>query len=267
MLNNDPDWDPKLFAGNRRLYYGRWTYKYESAARQGAAGAIIIHTTPSAGYPWQVVQSSWSGEQFELPADDEPRVQVQGWATEEATRRMLAAGGHRPRQAGRPRRSRATSSPCRSASAPRSRSQNKICRRCRRRTSRACCPGSDPKLKDEVVIYSAHHDHLGIGEPDATGDKIYNGAMDNAAGCAQMLAIAQRVRGAAAKAAALDAVPVRRRRRAGAARLAVLRAPSDVPGGQDRGQPQLRRRQHLGPHEGLTLIGLGKSSLDEVAQR
>jgi hypothetical protein len=63
MMNNDPDWDPNLFAGTRRLYYGRWTYKYESAARQGAAGAIIIHTTPSAGYPWQVVQSSWGGEQ------------------------------------------------------------------------------------------------------------------------------------------------------------------------------------------------------------
>src|SRR5918999_207328 len=76
MMNNDPDWDPKLFEGNRRLYYGRWTYKYESAARQGAAGAIIIHTTPSAGYPWQVVQTSWSGEQFELPAAGEPRIQV-----------------------------------------------------------------------------------------------------------------------------------------------------------------------------------------------
>ena len=68
MMNNDPDWDPNLFAGKRRLYYGRWDYKYESAARQGAAGAIIIHTTPSAGYPWQVVQSSWGGEQFQLPA-------------------------------------------------------------------------------------------------------------------------------------------------------------------------------------------------------
>ena len=68
MLNNDPDWDPALFAGTERLYYGRWVYKHESAERQGAAGVIIIHTTPSAGYPWQVVQSSWSGPQFELPA-------------------------------------------------------------------------------------------------------------------------------------------------------------------------------------------------------
>ena len=68
VLNNDPDWDPALFEGPTRLYYGRWMYKYESAARQGAAGAIIIHPTPSAAYPWQVVQTSWSGPQYELPA-------------------------------------------------------------------------------------------------------------------------------------------------------------------------------------------------------
>ena len=64
MLNNDPDWDEDLFAGDKRLYYGRWDYKYESAAAQGAAAAIIIHTTPSAGYPWQVVQTGWTGPQF-----------------------------------------------------------------------------------------------------------------------------------------------------------------------------------------------------------
>src|SRR5579864_2681408 len=94
MMNNDPDWDPDLFAGKTRLYYGRWTYKYESAARQGAAGAIIIHTTPSAGYPWQVVQTSWSGEKFSLPAaPGEPQIQVAAWATEDAVRRLLAAAG------------------------------------------------------------------------------------------------------------------------------------------------------------------------------
>src|SRR6185295_12407301 len=93
MLNNDPDWDPKLFAGNTRLYYGRWTYKFESAARHGAAGVIIVHTTPSAGYPWQVVHSSWGGTQFELPAESEPRIQLKGWATEDAVRRLLKAGG------------------------------------------------------------------------------------------------------------------------------------------------------------------------------
>ena len=92
MLNNDPDWDPQLFAGTTRLYYGRWGYKYESAARQGAAGAIIIHTTPSAGYPFQVVQTSWTGEQFELPAG-EPRMQLKSWLTEDAARELVKLAG------------------------------------------------------------------------------------------------------------------------------------------------------------------------------
>ncbi len=91
MMNNDPDWDPKLFEGNRRLYYGRWTYKYESAARQGAAGAIIIHTTPSAGYPWQVVQTSWSGEKFELPRPASP-----GSSSAAGPPRMPPASSSRP---------------------------------------------------------------------------------------------------------------------------------------------------------------------------
>ncbi|HSG41237.1 MAG TPA: peptidase M28, partial [Thermoanaerobaculia bacterium] len=93
MLNNDPDWDDKLFEGKRRLYYGRWTYKYESAARQGAAGAIIIHTVPSAGYPWQVVQTSWSRERFELPYAGEPRVTIKGWITEEKAKAIAALSG------------------------------------------------------------------------------------------------------------------------------------------------------------------------------
>src|SRR5262245_49309488 len=84
MLNDEPSADPTLFAGARRLYYGRWTYKYESAARHRAAGAIIVHTTPSAAYPWQVVATSNVGTQFELPAEDEPRVQIRSWITEAA---------------------------------------------------------------------------------------------------------------------------------------------------------------------------------------
>ena len=93
IMNNDPDWDPDLFAGDTRLYYGRWKYKYESAARQGAAGAIIIHTSPSAGYPFQVVQTSWTGEQFELPAGDEPRIQAAAWVTEDAARSLFDMAG------------------------------------------------------------------------------------------------------------------------------------------------------------------------------
>jgi hypothetical protein len=106
--------DPKLFAGKTRQYYGRWTYKYEIAAKKGAAGAIIIHTEPSAGYKWQVVTSSWSGENFSLPAEGQPEIQVQAWATEEASRRIARLGGRTSTRCARPRRS-ATSSPCRSA--------------------------------------------------------------------------------------------------------------------------------------------------------
>src|SRR5258708_21571347 len=93
MMNNDPASDPKLFAGKTRQYYGRWTYKYEIAAKKGAAGAIVIHTEPSAGYKWQVVTSSWSGENFTLPAEGQPELQVQAWATEEASRRVARLGG------------------------------------------------------------------------------------------------------------------------------------------------------------------------------
>jgi Zn-dependent M28 family amino/carboxypeptidase len=189
MLNNDPDWDPKLFEGTRRLYYGRWTYKYESAARQGAAGAIIIHTTPSAGYPWQVVQTSWSGEQFELPAEGEPRVQVAAWATEDASRALAKLGGKdldALREQARSRDFRPVPlGVTTSLSFP-----NKISR-VQTANVGGLLRGGDAGLADEVVVYSAHHDHLGIGEPDASGDRIYNGALDNASGTAQVLAIAK----------------------------------------------------------------------------
>jgi Zn-dependent M28 family amino/carboxypeptidase len=189
MLNNDPDWDPDLFAGKRRLYYGRWTYKYESAARQGAAGAIIVHTTPSAGYPWQVVQTSWSGEKFGLPHTGEPEIQVQAWVTEDAARRLAAAGGHDLAKLIEQARSRdfrpvplgVRTSLVLPVKLSRSQTAN----------VGGLLPGSDPRLASEVVIYSAHHDHLGVGAPDRRGDRIYNGAQDNGAGCAQLLAIAK----------------------------------------------------------------------------
>src|SRR6185369_16124313 len=161
MLNNDPYWDPKLFAGTTRLYYGRWTYKYESAARHGAAGVIIVHTTPSAGYPWQVVTSSWSGEQFSLPAEGEPAVQFRGWATEEATRRLVKAGGQDLDKLIAAARSR-DFKPVPLALKTSFKFQNKISR-VKTANVAGVLPGSDPKLKNEVVIVTAHHDHLGIG--------------------------------------------------------------------------------------------------------
>jgi len=189
MMNNDPDWDPDLFAGETRLWYGRWDYKYLSAARQGAAGVIIIHTQPSAGYPFQVVQTSWSGEQFELPAEDEPRIQVAGWVTEESARSLVTMAGldlDELREAAdnrdfEPVALGITTSVGMDVTINRVQSANVL----------GLMRGSDPELRDEVVIYTAHHDHLGIGTPNDAGDEIYNGAMDNASGVAQVMAIAE----------------------------------------------------------------------------
>ncbi len=188
MLNNDPDWDPQLFEGNRRLYYGRWTYKYESAARQGAAGAIIIHTTPSAGYPFQVVQSSWTGPQFELPAGDEPRLQVSSWLTEDAARQLVKLAGQDLDALVKSAESR-DFKPVPLGVTTSLALSNKV-EKVKTANVGGLLRGSDPQLKDEVVIYSAHHDHLGIGEPK-DGDNIYNGAVDNATGVAQVVAIAR----------------------------------------------------------------------------
>jgi Zn-dependent M28 family amino/carboxypeptidase len=187
MLNNDPDWDPNLFAGNTRLYYGRWVYKYESAARQGAAAAIIIHTTPSAGYPFQVVQTSWSGEQFELPAENEPRLQARTWVTEDSARALMTLAGQDLNKLVESAHSK-DFQPVPLGIHTSLEFKNKL-NRSTTGNVYGVLKGSDPKLNTEYVIYSAHHDHLGVGEPDATGDRIYNGAMDNAAGVAQVLAI------------------------------------------------------------------------------
>ena len=264
MMNNDPDWDPKLFEGNRRLYYGRWTYKYESAARQGAAGAIIIHTTPSAGYPWQVVQTSWSGEQFELPATGEPTIQVRGWATEDATRRLLAAAGQDLAKLVEQAKTREfkpvplgiTTSLTLTNKLSKVQTANVL----------GLLPGSDPSLKDEMVIYSAHHDHLGIGQPDKSGDKIYNGAIDNASGCAQVAAIAR----------AFAALPQRPKRSILFAFMAAeeqgllgsqyLAAHPPVPAGKIAANINYDGGNVLGRTRDVTYIGLGKSSLDGVVR-
>ncbi len=190
MLNNDPDWDPALFAGTRRLYYGRWTYKYESAARQGAAGAIIIHTTPSAGYGFTVVQNGWSGPQFQLPARDGAKIAFEGWVTEDAAKRLLALGGHDLDELVAQARTREFE-PVPLAITTSFTFSNEIDRNSLSANVLGLIPGSDPVLADELVIYTAHHDHLGVAKPDDNGDAIYNGARDNASGCAVILSVAK----------------------------------------------------------------------------
>ena len=263
MLNNDPEADEQLFAGKRRLYYGRWTYKYESAARQGAAGAIIVHTPPSAGYPWQVVQTSWAGEQFELPAEKEPRLQVRAWATEEASRRLVALAGLQledlvaaaQRRDFRPVPLGVTTSIALANQIQRARTANVL----------GLLPGSDPRLAAEVVVYSAHHDHLGIGTPDAGGDAIYNGAVDNASGVAQILGVAR----------AFAALPTPPRRSVlfafvaaeeqGLLGSAYLARHPTVPAGKLAANINLDSATKFGRTKDVTYIGYGKSKdLDAV---
>jgi len=264
MLNNDPDWDPKLFAGRTRLYYGRWSYKYESGARHGAAAVIIIHTTPSAGYPWQVVQSSWSGEQFELPDEGEPRVQLRAWATEDAARRLFKAGGQdldKLVAAARNRNFKPVSLGLRTSI----KVENKVSH-VKTANVAGILPGSDPKLKDEVVIYTAHHDHLGIGPPDAKGDTIYNGAEDNASGCAQVLAIGR----------AMAALPQRPRRSVmllfvageeqGLLGSKYYSLHPTLPAGRIAANINYDGGNFRGRTKDLTAIGYGKSSLDGIAR-
>ena len=268
MLNNDPDWDPKLFEGKRRLYYGRWVYKYESAARQGAAGAIIIHTIPSAGYPWQVVQSSWGGTQFGLPVEGEPHIQVKGWATEDAARRLLNAAGQdldKLVAAAHSRKFKPVALGIRTSFA----FDNKVSR-VQTANVAGLLRGSEPKLASEVVIYSAHHDHFGVADPKQDDtvqgtDRIYNGAEDNASGCAQILTVAR----------AIAALPERPRRSTlilfvAAEEQGLLGSqyyaqhPTFAPG-KIAANINIDGGNFFGRARDIAQIGSGKSSLDAVA--
>ncbi len=190
VMNNDPEDDPSIFAGRARLYYGRWGYKYEQARKLGAVGCLIIHTTPSAGYPWQVVQTSWSGEQFELPSSGGPQLQLQGWITEAVTRKLFALAGKDLDQL------RALANTRKFAPVPLgltiSGSFSNVVARKMSGNVLGLWRGSDAQLKNEVVVFTAHHDHLGKKDGGAPGeDVIYNGAVDNASGLAAMLSIAR----------------------------------------------------------------------------
>ncbi|MGZ3427686.1 MAG: M28 family peptidase [Polyangia bacterium] len=186
VMNNDPENDPALFAGKTRLYYGRWDYKYEEAARHGAAGVVIIHTEHSAGYPWHVVQSSWTGPQFELPARAEPRVTLRMWATEEACKRIAQLGGKdldELRRAAEQRGFVAVPLGVKLTAAVKTTLSHV-------HTANVLgkLVGSDPTLAEQAIVVTAHHDHLGVR--DGKGDTIYNGALDNASGVAALLTVA-----------------------------------------------------------------------------
>ncbi|HZG09151.1 MAG TPA: M28 family metallopeptidase [Allosphingosinicella sp.] len=193
ILVNDPDWQsPGLegpFNGKAMTYYGRWTYKYEEAARRGAAGALIVHDTEPAAYGWNVVQSSWTGAQYNMddPGNHMNQSKAIGWLTNEAARRVLAASGQDLTALSAAARQRGFK-----AVPLKTRASISLSNQIKRQASRnviGILRGA--KRPDEYVIYTAHWDHLGRCDADATGDDICNGALDNATGTAGLIALAQ----------------------------------------------------------------------------
>lgn len=192
ILVNDPGYatqDPELFNGNAMTYYGRWTYKYEEAARQGAAAALIVHETGPAGYGWEVVSSSWSGPQIGLQAANLnlDRVEIEGWLTLDSAEAVFAGAGLDYQELKSAAAQRGfTAVPMGDIKASVniensvrvSESQNVI----------AMIPGTD--RPEETIIYTGHWDHLGVNT-ELPGDNIYNGAVDNATGTAALLALAR----------------------------------------------------------------------------
>jgi Zn-dependent M28 family amino/carboxypeptidase len=199
MLINDPPvpdgndpakLDDTTFKGRAMTYYGRWTYKYEIATQRGAAAAIIVHETVPAAYPWAVVVGSNSRENFDLQTSDKNigRVAIEGWITHENAQRLCATGGQNYeslKQAALRRDFRPVPFGSKASI-----SVKNTLREIASTNVVAKLEGSDPKLKNEYVIYTAHWDHLGR-DPKLTGDQIYNGAVDNATGCAALLEMAR----------------------------------------------------------------------------
>ncbi|CAN5793231.1 M28 family metallopeptidase [soil metagenome] len=202
MLINDPPvplasdpsrLDPEFFRGEAMTYYGRWTYKYEIASEKGAAAVLIVHETGPAGYPFSVVTGSWGRENFDIrPAGgNQDRVAVEGWISRDHAIALFDAGGHNfetLKASARTREFRPVS--LNGQASFRVRSQ---VRETPSRNVIALLEGSDPTLRNEYIIYTAHWDHLGV-DPSLEGDQIFNGAVDNATGTAGLIEVARAFR-------------------------------------------------------------------------
>ncbi|MFZ6757775.1 M28 family peptidase [Undibacterium sp. Ji50W] len=189
MMVNDPQPtmdEPNRFGGKALTYYGRWTYKFEEAARQGAAGVLLIHTLPSASYAWNVPQTSFSHERFSLGKDGNA---LEGWIQEDTAKALFAAAGQdldALRAHAETREFKPVALDARIHLTLRS-----AVRKVEQQNVIGMVPGNDAKLKDQAVVYSAHWDHLGFVEEPGKPAQIWNGAVDNASGAAALLAMAQ----------------------------------------------------------------------------
>jgi Zn-dependent M28 family amino/carboxypeptidase len=265
LINDPPVEDQKVFGGKAMTYYGRWTYKFEKAAELGAAGCFVIHETGPAGYPWGVVQNSWSGEQFDLVTPDKNmgRAAVEGWISNEQAQALLKIVGKDYESLKKAAVSR-DFKPIPLGLRARIALKNTL-RTVDSKNVIAKLTGSDEKLKNEYVVYMAHWDHLGIG-PEVNGDKIYNGALDNATGVSALIELARAFK-------QLHTPPARS--------LLFLSVTSEEQGllgsryyaehplyplARTAAVTNMDGVNPLGRTRDITLVGMGASTLDDVVQ-
>jgi Zn-dependent M28 family amino/carboxypeptidase len=187
LVNEPPSDDPRFFKGKALTYYGRWTYKFEEAARKGAVGVILIHREDMASYPWEVVRNSNSGEKSYLKVEG-PVLKVAAWVQLEVAQKLAAGSGMDLEKMMADARTREFH-PVNLGAKLKARMVSKV-RNFESNNVLAILPGANRKLKDESVMYTAHYDHLGM-RPDMAGDNIYNGAADNGTGCGILLELAR----------------------------------------------------------------------------
>jgi Zn-dependent M28 family amino/carboxypeptidase len=195
LVNEPPSDDPKFFKGKALTYYGRWTYKYEEALRKGAAGVILIHQKQMASYDWDVVRNSFSGEKSFLKGE-EPALKVASWIQLDVAKRLASASGMSLDRMMQDAQSR-DFHPVNLGARLKAHMVSKV-RNFESNNVLAILPGSDRRVADEAVIYTAHYDHFGI-RPEMPGDNIFNGANDNATGCGILLELARAFGAAAAR--------------------------------------------------------------------
>ncbi len=268
VMNNDPADRPDMFAGRTRLYYGRWDYKYAKAAELGAAGVFIIHTAPSAGYPYQVVQTSWTGEQMALGGPPQGRLPMEGWLTEEAASKVVALAGKNLTEL----RAAAEKRDFRPVPLDTKVSVDLKCQVRQRETGNVLglLQGTDPELSKEWVVFMAHHDHIGMTPArDDTTDNIYNGAVDNASGMGILLSIARAVMSLPEsdrpkRSILFAAVGAEEQGLLGSEFMA--RNPP-VPAGYLATVLNIDGINILGRTEDVVVIGKGKSDMDQIIER
>ena len=262
LLVNDPGFgsgDSTLFKGNEMTYYGRWTYKYEEAARQGAAGVIIIHETVPAAYGWNVVQSTWTGPQLNLESAS-LTTDVQGWITKDAATKLFEASGFEFKKLKESARDKDFKPLTLGLSA-----SVKITNQVKRGVTRnvaAIFPGTE--RKDEYIIFTAHWDHFGVGKP-VNNDSIYNGAMDNATGTACLFAIAEAFKEVEPPKRSIVFMAVTAEEQGLLGSLYYSENPI-FPPEKTVCIINMDGIKNYGPMKDLTIIGYGRSEMDEYAK-